>query len=103
MLPLNNTPNVSGIIPGKIFEYLAAKRFILVIGPSDGDTAQIINETNAGKVSGFEDYNGLESKILALYHDYKNGELQTSKGNISKYSRKNLTEELVKLLNGSIK
>ena len=103
LLPLNNTPNVSGIIPGKIFEYLAAKRFILVIGPTDGDAAQIVNNIKAGKVFGFENYSGLKNNILALYHDYKKGNLQISAGDISGYSRKNLTEKLAKLLNALIK
>ena len=103
LLPLNNTPNVSGIIPGKLFEYLATKRFILVIGPTDGDTAQIINETNSGKVFGFENFSGIKNNILALYHDYKKGELKSNAGDVSRYSRKNLTGELVELLNGSIK
>ena len=53
-------------------------------------------------ISGFGDNNRLKNNILALYHDYKNGRLQINAGDISKFSRKNLTEELVKLLNGSI-
>ncbi|MBA7518220.1 hypothetical protein ES705_10288 [subsurface metagenome] len=103
LLPLNNTSNVRGIIPGKIFEYLAAKRPILAIGPTDGDTAKILNYTNAGRISGFEDSTGLKTNILAIYHDYKKGNLKSNTTDISKYSRKNLTKELVKLLNESIK
>jgi len=101
-LPINNTHNAKGIITGKLFEYLAAGRPVLAIGPVDGDAAEIINDTKAGMISGFGDNNRLKNNILALYHDYKNGRLQINAGDISKFSRKNLTEELVKLLNGSI-
>lgn len=102
-LPINNTQNAKGIITGKLFEYLAAGRPVLGIGPVDGDAAEIINDTKAGMISGFGDNNRLKNNILALYHDYKKGELQINAGDVSKYSRKKLTEELVKLLNGLVK
>ncbi len=38
LLPINDTPNAMGVIPGKLFEYLAAKRPILCIGPVKGDS-----------------------------------------------------------------
>jgi len=102
-LPINNTQNAKGIITGKLFEYLAAGRPVLAIGPTDGDAAEIINDTKAGLISGFGDNNRLKNNILALYHDYKKGKLQINAGDVSKYSRKNLTKELVNLLNGSVK
>ena len=54
-------------------------------------------------ISGFGDNNRLKNNILALYHDYKKGKLQISTGDISGYSRKNLTKKLVELLNGLVK
>jgi hypothetical protein len=103
LLLIPNTDNSKLIITGKLFEYLAARRPVLAIGPTDGDAAEIINDTKAGMISGFGDNNRLKNNILALYHDYKKGKLQINTGNISKYSRKNLTCELVELLNASIK
>ena len=103
LLLIPNTDNSKLIITGKLFEYLAARRPVLAICPTDGDAAEIINDTKAGMISGFGDNNRLKNNILALYHDYKKGKLQINTGNISKYSRKNLTEKLVKLLNASIK
>jgi len=102
-LPINNTQNAKGIITGKLFEYLAAGRPILAIGPVDGDAAQIINDTKAGKISGFGDNNRLKNNILDLYHDYKMGKTQIGAVDFSEYSRKNLTKKLVELLNESIK
>jgi hypothetical protein len=36
LLLLNNTPNKMGIIPGKTFEYLALRKPIICIGPTNG-------------------------------------------------------------------
>ena len=41
LLSQNRTDNVMGIIPGKLFEYLASKRPILTIGHPDGDLSLI--------------------------------------------------------------
>lgn len=55
LLPLNNVPNMGGIIPGKLFEYLASKKPILAIGPSDGDTARILKEMSHCLMYDFEE------------------------------------------------
>src|SRR5699024_4274751 len=43
-----NAQKTKGIIPGKFFEYMAAKRPILAIGPKDWDVARLIEETQTG-------------------------------------------------------
>lgn len=100
LLPLNDTPNTLGIIPGKLFEYLAAKRPIFAIGSLNGDTARIINETQAGSIVGFQDYESTKNAILKFYTDYKNGQLKlNSEKSIDNYSRKNCTAAIVEILN----
>ena len=100
LLPLNDTPNTLGIIPGKLFEYLAAKRPIFAIGNLKGDTARIINEVKAGSMVGFTDYEATKNAILKFYADYKNGRLKLESDTmIDKYSRKNCTGQIAELLN----
>lgn len=50
MLLITNFPNEAskGIIPGKIFEYLASGKQILSFGPDKADVAKILEETQAG-------------------------------------------------------
>jgi len=71
LLCINNVPSARGIITGKIFEYLQAKRPILAIGPEDGDAAEILKNTNSGSIFGFENKQKLKQHILELYKDIK--------------------------------
>lgn len=98
LLIINNTPNAKMILTGKFFEYLAARRPILCLGPADGDAAAILAETQAGLLAGFGDVSAMKDHILSLYNDYVSGSLGTKSVNIELYSRKELTGKLAKLL-----
>ena len=94
LLMINNTPNAKGIITGKVFEYIASKRPILVVGPEDGDLSTIINTTKSGIVCGFDDVKKLKLTLLRLYNNEINFE-----PNPAAYSRKSLTKKLSEILN----
>jgi len=101
LLPLNDTPNVEGIIPGKLFEYLAIKRPILCIGSKTGDSAHIIHETKAGTVVDFKDKESMKSAIENYYKNFTLGQRvhQPENARINNYSRKQLTGKMAGLLN----
>lgn len=99
LLLINNVPSAKGIITGKIFEYLQAKRPILAIAPIDGDLNPIIKNTNSGFIVDFNDKTSLKKTILSLYQDYKNGCLKIKSVNIEQYHRRFLTKKLVDILN----
>lgn len=99
LLLINNSGNAAGILTGKFFEYLAAKRPILGFGPSDGDAAEVLNTTGAGVMVDFDDVEKAKAKILAYYAQYKNNTLTINSTSIEQYSRKSLTGELVEVLN----
>lgn len=98
-LPINNTPNAKGIVTGKFFEYLAAQRPILTIGPVDGDIAKILKETNAGKVFDFCDLDNILSCISERYSAYKENKEESKNVGSEHYTRRNLTKKLNTLLN----
>jgi len=101
VLLMTNFPQESskGIIPGKIFEYLATGKTILSFGPKDADVEKILNETKAGKHFGYEEKENLKNFILESYQNWKSGMLNQNAENIEQFSRKNLTQKLVDLMN----
>jgi len=101
VLLMTNFPQESskGIIPGKIFEYLATGKTILSFGPKDADVEKILNETKAGKHFGYDEKENLKKFILESYQNWKSGTLNQNAENIEQFSRKNLTQKLVDFMN----
>lgn len=98
LLVINRTHNAKGVLTGKLFEYMAASRPVLCIGPVDGDAAQIVNETQCGKAVDYDDVNSLKKIVRDYYMQYLQHRLNTSSVNVEKYSRRTLTEKLVQVL-----
>lgn len=100
LLLITNFPNESskGIIPGKIFEYLATGKQIISFGPNDADVSKILNETKAGKHFSYNDSEIIKSFILEKFELWKNGSLSDNTQNIEQFSRKNLTKKLSEIL-----
>ncbi|WP_370897037.1 glycosyltransferase family 4 protein [Chryseobacterium gossypii] len=100
MLLITNFPDASskGIIPGKIFEYLATGKQIISFGPEDADVSSILSETGAGKHFSYDDSGAVKNFILEKYSLWKNGNLSENARDISQFSRVKLTEKLSDIL-----
>ena len=85
-----DSEETKGIIPGKLFEYMAARRPILSIGPNDWDAGAIVTETNTGANFNYKDYSDLKKTLLDWYSQYRKKGLKVSPRN----SRKELTRAL---------
>jgi glycosyltransferase involved in cell wall biosynthesis len=94
LLLINQVENAQYFLTGKLFEYLAARRPILCIGPPDGDAAEIIKETGAGEVVDFRDKAALKKALSKYYAAYKNRNLVVNTSGAEKYSRQALTKKL---------
>jgi glycosyltransferase involved in cell wall biosynthesis len=89
-----DTKKNKGILPGKLFEYMAAERYIIGIGPEDSDMATILKETNSGIVLPF--FANFTPIIKELYYKWERKKQLslTNKKEINKYSRFELTKSL---------
>jgi glycosyltransferase involved in cell wall biosynthesis len=84
------------MIPGKVFEYLGAKRPILALIPY-GVAADLIRSTKAGIIIPPKDVNSIKQAIFKLFQDWKRGGLGNIQSDVSEYDRKVLTEKLAQV------
>ena len=94
-----NSEDTKSIIPGKLFEYMVSERPIIAIGPKDSDFAEIITNTNTGVFFDYSQKARLKQTILDYYTQFLEGKLQSNGVGLQHYSRKNLTKQLVELIN----
>ncbi|PKQ44093.1 glycosyltransferase family 4 protein [Confluentibacter flavum] len=93
-----NSDETKCIIPGKLFEYMVSNRPIVSIGPKGSDVEKIIKETNTGNYFYYSDYELLKAVLINHYNAFKNNTLQSHAVGLQKYSRKNLTKQLVEFI-----
>ncbi|MBL4662638.1 MAG: glycosyltransferase family 4 protein [Flavobacteriaceae bacterium] len=93
-----NRPETRAIIPGKIFEYLLAKRPILSLGPEGSDIKAIIEETNTGQFFTYTEERLLKNQLWQYFQDYSEMKLEVGSGDIEEYSRRELTKVMAELL-----
>lgn len=93
-----DSEDTKSIIPGKLFEYMVSNRPIIAIGPKGSDFAEIITDTNTGVFFDYSEKRKLKSVLLHFYNQFLEGKLQSNAVGLQRYSRKSLTEDLVRLL-----
>ena len=100
LLLITNFPDESskGIIPGKIFEYLATGKQIVSFGPKESDVRKILEETTAGKHFFYDDESELKVFLMQKFKEWQSGISNSQTRNIAQFSRKNLTKKLTEIL-----
>ncbi|MGD0583679.1 MAG: glycosyltransferase family 4 protein [Bacteroidales bacterium] len=81
------------ILTGKLFEYIAARKPVICLGPIDGDAAEIITGASSG--AAFEHYDS--ASILGFLEQIRDNKFKGS-SEISEFSRRSLTSALVNIL-----
>ncbi len=99
LLVIPEIKNDKGILTGKLFEYLAARKPVICIGPPDGEAASILNECGAGKTFGRNMETKLTQYLSDLISKWKEGtDLNIKNELYKKYSRRSQTRELAKII-----
>lgn len=98
LLCIPNVENSKGILTGKLFEYLASEKPIIAFGDAEGDVAEILKETKAGKLFSYQENTKVSDFVLQTYQAFKNDIPTVSNKEYLKYSRQELTKALAKVL-----
>ena len=96
LVSINNTPNATGILPGKFFEYLASGRPILAIGQKKSDIGTVLGKTNAGVIVEADNLAEMKAVILSMFK----GEtaIKRNEESVMAFSRKQITKQLAELM-----
>ncbi|HRP93671.1 MAG TPA: glycosyl transferase family 1, partial [Ignavibacteriaceae bacterium] len=88
--------NIDAILPGKVYEYIGAKKPILACVP-DGAAKMAVEETGAGFICSPDNIDEIKNTILKVYQHYNSNTLPVPSDEIlEKFRRDNLTELLTK-------
>jgi glycosyltransferase involved in cell wall biosynthesis len=99
LLVIPDAKGNKGILTGKLFEYLAARRPILCIGPVDGDAASIIRDCRAGEVFDYDDAPGISGFLERTLENWKKGNPAVSDNErIGRFSREEQARQVIRLL-----
>jgi len=99
LLAIPDLPDNKGVLTGKLFEYLAAQRPILCLGPTDGDAAAIIREAQAGVTHNYADAAAIRQHLENLYQNWQQKTTPTyNAGVVKSFSRKAVAGQLAEII-----
>lgn len=93
-----NKEETRGIIPGKLFEYMAARRPIIAIGPEGWEAGVLLEESGAGKVFGYSDRDNLKQTLTDWYEGFLFDKVEPQDTNLNKFTRRALTAGLAQVI-----
>ncbi len=99
LLLVPDGPNADSVIPAKLFEYLASRRPILVVGPTEGECQHIVNDAQAGHAV---EFNGREvaGALGEMFQEWKRGQgaIRRSPAALDAFSRRAQARQLADVL-----
>ena len=91
--------NSKFILTGKVFEYLATGKPVLVVGPADSKAAQIVQQANAGAAFEDDDAEDMKNFLLRQYQNRIKGIAPAPDWEIIRqFSRERLTQRLAEII-----
>ena len=99
LMAIPDVPRNFGILPGKVFEYLAANKPILCVGPTGSDADNLLQECGAGQALPYQDAALMRATLEALVAQWRiNPNLDLPAVSHTRYSRRALAEQLAGLV-----
>ena len=91
------------IVPGKVFEYIGARRPIIAIA-HEGAISDLLRSTGTGRVAHNDDVPSIERVILEYYNDYLYTKPSFSPDvkKVEQFERKEITKRLAQLFDDSL-
>ncbi len=98
LLIIDDAPVNRGILTGKLFEYIGARKPILALAP-EGDAAELIRNYKLGFVVHPKDVARIKKQILDLLALWRSGKLKSvaSERDIVQFDRRQLTRRLAEI------
>jgi hypothetical protein len=96
---VNKVKTSAEILPGKIFEYIAAGNQIMVIGPEEGEAGKLIKQVRQGKAFDYTKKDEMKNYITERFKDWKDGKIEKYYSEQSnKFTREKIAEKLMMIL-----
>ncbi|OGX90669.1 hypothetical protein BEN49_06140 [Hymenobacter coccineus] len=99
LMAIPDVPRNRGILPGKIFEYLAANKPVLCVGPAGSDADNLLQECGAGQALPYTDAALMQETLDALLRQWAiNPNLDLPAASHGRYARRALTGQLTAIV-----
>ena len=98
LLLLNKAENVGGRIPGKVFEYLGARRPVLSLGPNNTDIEKMLKESGAGENIDYSDIAELKTYLQNHLNLFLNQGINSTSNSVKKFTHKEVSATFAKHL-----
>ncbi|WP_240047303.1 glycosyltransferase family 4 protein [Hymenobacter nivis] len=99
LMAIPDVPRNLGILPGKIFEYLAANKPVLCVGPAGSDADNLLQECGAGQALPYADAALMQETLDALLRQWAiNPNLDLPAASHGRYARRALTGQLAAIV-----
>jgi glycosyltransferase involved in cell wall biosynthesis len=99
LLVVDESKESAEIVPGKVFEYLGARRPIIALA-EQGAVAELLRETRAGIVAQNQDIAAIKRAFVECYRNslYHTVTVEPDEDAVRKYERREITRRLAELL-----
>ncbi|MBM4162443.1 MAG: glycosyltransferase family 4 protein [Ignavibacteria bacterium] len=99
LLVVDEAAGSEGIVPGKVFEYIGARRPIIALAP-EGAVAELMRETRSGYVAANQDIPAIKAVFIECYQNflYDRSQGRQDAEAVKQYDRREITRQLATLL-----